>query len=84
MILVVGILEAYIQGLWINSQALSFVIVWIQMSMIIVIIILHEAWINWKACESGFPDCFLTGFTKFFFFWESTSLNFGFLTRKFS
>ena len=34
-----------------------------------------------KACESGFPYCFLTNFTKFFLL-ESISLDFGFLTEE--
>ena len=33
-----------------------------------------------KACESGFPYCFLTDFTKLFL-WGSTLLDFGFLTE---
>ena len=33
---------------------------------------------NQKACESGFPYCFLTDFTKFSF----VSLDFGFLAEK--
>ena len=34
-----------------------------------------------KGCESGFPYCFLTDFTKFFLY-GSTLLDFGFLTEK--
>ena len=34
-----------------------------------------------KTCESGFPYCFLTDFTKFFFR-EGMLLDFGFLTRE--
>ena len=34
-----------------------------------------------KGCESGFPYCFLTDFTKFFL-QGSTLLDFGFLTEK--
>ena len=34
-----------------------------------------------KGCESGFPFCFLTDFTKFFLE-GSTLLDFGFLTEK--
>ena len=35
----------------------------------------------YKACDLGFPYCFLTDFTKFFPWW-STLLDFGFLTEK--
>ena len=34
-----------------------------------------------KACESGFPYCSITGFTKFFL-WGSMLLDFGFLREK--
>ena len=38
-------------------------------------------WLSKKGCESGFPYCFLTDFTKFFL-WGSTMLDFGSLAEK--
>ena len=55
--------------------------IWIAFITFSEVLLLNKA--DKKECESGFPYCFLTDFTKFFLV-ESTLLDFGYLAEEVS